>query len=1042
MTAADSILALTRDARLSPFATSGIGAWLWSADATRVLWANASGAAALGAETPAALAERTFDAEEPVAADVARLAATLPEGGAARRERVRGIGSNLVCTCSRFALDDGASGILIVAAEATVSLPLAERVARLFSPASEATAAFSTDGKLIYATGTLDPDTTLATFGADGLKDDAIANGSAQGNSLLGPMTLTRLGSGRTMVLVANLPTADESASQTEAPAKAAPEHVEPEHTESAQETLAETVQDAPAAPAKSAPLETAQDEVIADAPPIAESAEIPEIAPPLDDLTAVAEQIAAVSTPADIEPEATPASADTPSSERRAPLRFVWTMDAALHFALASNEFADTMGPRTSALIGQPWHEIAAALSLDPDGRVARAIESHDTWSGITLAWPMDERGETAHVEMSGLPIFDRDRSFLGYRGFGVCRDAPRAVSATPHIAPAAKPAEPETIEELTPEPRPLLTVVPAAKNVVPFRGTQPGEKRPALTPVERSAFHEIAEVLNGDAPHVAPDLVAPDVCIPPDADAFAPIEAAHEAEDEHATVTAPVAAGDSIEQVLAAAEHAVLERIPVGVLIHRNDALLYANRAFLEWTEYLDLAAVTAGGGLDRLVAEPGALDRQNDTGKTFTIATRTGATFSCEGRLYTVPWQGESALMLVLIRSTAGDRLRDAEIALRGADNEARELKAVLDTATDGVVVVDREGLILTVNRSAEALFGHEYHQIARRPFTDLLSPESERAAREYLDTLATNGTARAANSGREVTGRVRQGGTIPLFMTMGIIGTGMPKFCVVLRDLTPWKRVEDDLLNAKRTAERESSAKSDFLARISHEIRTPLNAIIGFSEMMMQEQLGPIGNDRYREYLKDIHGSGEHLVSLINDLLDLSKIEAGKLDMVFASVDLNQLVQQCVALMQPQANQQRIIIRSSLSQTLPPVEADARSVRQIVLNLLSNSIKFTGAGGQVIISTALTERGDAVLRVRDTGAGMTDKEIETAMEPFRQLATSTRYGSGGTGLGLPLTKALAEANRASFTIKSAVDTGTLVEIAFPGTRVAAE
>ena len=123
------------------------------------------------------------------------------------------------------------------------------------------------------------------------------------------------------------------------------------------------------------------------------------------------------------------------------------------------------------------------------------------------------------------------------------------------------------------------------------------------------------------------------------------------------------------------------------------------------------------------------------------------------------------------------------------------------------------------------------------------------------------------------------------------------------------------------------------------------------------------------------------------------------------------------------MQPQANQQRIIIRSSLSPTLPPVVADARSVRQIVLNLLSNSIKFTGAGGQVIVSTALTDRGEAVLRVRDTGIGMTDKEIETAMEPFRQLATSTRWGSGGTGLGLPLTKALAEANRASFSIKSA-------------------
>jgi PAS domain S-box-containing protein len=486
------------------------------------------------------------------------------------------------------------------------------------------------------------------------------------------------------------------------------------------------------------------------------------------------------------------------------------------------------------------------------------------------------------------------------------------------------------------------------------------------------------------------------------------------------------------------------VLERLPVGVLIHRNDALLYANRAFLEWTGYADIAAVSAAGGLERLVVDPqaGAFDRVNGTGKTFTIATRTGETLTCEGRLYSVPWQGESALMLALIRTAAAERLRDTEITLRAAAAESRELRSILDTATDGIVVVDRAGRVLSPNRPAEALFGYEYHEIARRPFAELFAPESERAARDYLDGLTKNGVASVLNDGREVIGRVRQGGLIPLFMTMGRIGDGGTKFCAVLRDITQWKRAEEDLLNAKRTAERASSAKSDFLAKISHEIRTPLNAIIGFSEVMMQEQFGPIGNERYREYMKDIHASGEHLVSLINDLLDLSKIEAGKLDLVFASVNLNQLVQQCVALMQPQANQQRIIIRSSLAPNLPPVTADARSVRQIVLNLLSNSIKFTGAGGQGIVSTAATERGEAVLRVRDTGDGMTEKEIETAMEPFRQLATSTRHGSGGTGLGLPLTKALAEANRARFAIKSAKDAGTLVEITFSGVRVAAE
>jgi PAS domain S-box-containing protein len=744
----------------------------------------------------------------------------------------------------------------------------------------------------------------------------------------------------------------------------------------------------------------------------------------------------------ADAPPAAIPAPpAEAPEKSDR-PLRFVWTMDADERFHVTGEDFAAAMGARTAQVLGRPWSEIAHALSLDPDGRVGKAIASRDTWSGVTLAWPSDITGQSVTIELSGLPIFDRDRQFLGYRGFGICRDVARLRGEETHQAPTpAAPAADAPAAE-APEPRPLLTVVPASKNVVPFRATV-AEKRPALTPVEHSAFREIAETLRS-APQVAPETVSPeaatsDIAVPETAAPASAPEPRQPAPLPSAFARSHAAPPqDDTDQT------AILERLPVGVLIHRADQLIYANRAFLEWTGFADLAAVANAGGLERLVVEPGtgALDRTNGTGKTFTIATRSGDTLTCEGRLYSVPWKGENALMLVLIRTAADERHKASELAWHAAEAEARELKSILDTATDGVIVVDRDGAVLALNRSAEALFGYEYAEMVRRPFTELFAPESEHAARDYLDGLTKNGVASVLNDGREVIGRVRQGGLIPLFMTMGRIGDGGTKFCAVLRDITQWKRAEEDLLNAKRTAERASSAKSDFLAKISHEIRTPLNAIIGFSEVRMEERFGAIGNERYREYMKDIHASGQHLVSLINDLLDLSKIEAGKLDLVFASVNLNELVRQCVALMQPQANQQRIIIRSSLSQTLPPVVADARSVRQIVLNLLSNSIKFTGAGGQVIVSTALTDRAEAILRVRDTGVGMTDKEIETAMEPFRQLQTSTRYGSGGTGLGLPLTKALAEANRAAFSIKSARDAGTLVEITFSGSRVLAE
>jgi signal transduction histidine kinase len=183
-------------------------------------------------------------------------------------------------------------------------------------------------------------------------------------------------------------------------------------------------------------------------------------------------------------------------------------------------------------------------------------------------------------------------------------------------------------------------------------------------------------------------------------------------------------------------------------------------------------------------------------------------------------------------------------------------------------------------------------------------------------------------------------------------------------------------------------------------------------------MMEKRFGAIGNERYRAYLKDIHVSGQHLMSLINDLLDLSKIEAGKLDLSFEAVAVNSVIQECVALMQPQANREHIIIRTSLSADVPNVVADRRSLRQILLNILSNAVKFTRAGGQVIVSSTSEANGEVVVRIRDTGVGMSEKDVETALKPFRQLATAKSGEQRGTGLGLPLTKALVEVTGRSY------------------------
>ena len=494
-----------------------------------------------------------------------------------------------------------------------------------------------------------------------------------------------------------------------------------------------------------------------------------------------------------------------------------------------------------------------------------------------------------------------------------------------------------------------------------------------------------------------------------------------------------------------------ALLDRLPIGVAVLRDRSLLYANNTLLELLGYDDLAALAAAGGLDAVFAEPEewpVAGGEAEFERTMRVRLASGGLKPVKARLHAVPWHGGRALLMSFLdrhdpsREAALDRLHETQSQLADAEQQISELDAVLETATDGVLVLDSAGTILKVNRSAEALFGASREDMVGAALTHYLAPESHRGAADYLEGLAKNGVASVLNDGREVIGRVLSGGLIPLFMTIGRIGSNPDdaKFCAVLRDITQWKKAEEELTEAKRQAETASSQKSDFLAKISHEIRTPLNAIIGFSEVMMEERFGPIGNDRYKEYLRDVHNSGSHIMSLINDLLDLSKIEAGKLDLTFEAISANEIIRECVALMQPQANRERVIIRASLPTSVPKIVADGRSVRQIILNLLSNAIKFNQPGGQVIVSSAMEDSGEVVLRVRDTGVGMSNKDLQAAMEPFRQLHTA-RHG-GGTGLGLPLTKALVEANRASFRIDSELSHGTLVEITFPPQRVLAE
>ena len=497
-----------------------------------------------------------------------------------------------------------------------------------------------------------------------------------------------------------------------------------------------------------------------------------------------------------------------------------------------------------------------------------------------------------------------------------------------------------------------------------------------------------------------------------------------------------------------------AVVDALPVALLVHVGDRLIHANPEFFRLTGYTNLEDLEASGGLDILLAGPDE-DAEDGDG---TMALRHAdgeSTSAVRARLQSIRWEDGTALMLALTPLNAKPALSLVETAPAPVETEERaldqataalrievsELRSILETATDGVVVVGQDGDIRSMNRSASALFNYDEDETRGRPFAMLFAHESQKAVLDYLAGLSGHGVASVLNDGREVIGREAAGGFIPLFMTMGRLSSSAG-YCAVIRDITQWKRTEEELRNAKRAAETANAHKSDFLARVSHEIRTPLNAIIGFSDMMATERFGPIGHPRYIEYANDIGRSGRHVLDIVNDLLDISKIEAGEMDLEFTAVGLNETISEAVSLVQPQANGQRVIIRTSLSANVPQIVADLRSIKQIALNILSNAIRFTPAGGQIIVSTAYEANGSVVLRIRDTGVGMTRSELEQAMKPFRQVTTGARKRGDGTGLGLPLTKAMVDANRANFAISSTPNEGTLVEVIFPSPRVLAD
>ncbi|MBU6456542.1 MAG: PAS domain-containing sensor histidine kinase [Bradyrhizobium sp.] len=575
-------------------------------------------------------------------------------------------------------------------------------------------------------------------------------------------------------------------------------------------------------------------------------------------------------------------------------------------------------------------------------------------------------------------------------------------------------------------------------SKNVLPFRPVNES-RPPLLTPVEIRTFHELARQLAERLEKVRPEALPP--ADAREASAAAVVDQPARLKNPEITSQPPswLTPPEPPARGEGRRDRALLDLLPVGVLIYRFDQLLHANSAFLRRMGYADLQALQQAGGLDALYVEPGVSSGSStsDTGKPVTIsAAQVSHTLpaTTDARLHTITWDGDPAHALIFSNAANADIPAILDGPLPVGHAGAGELDAILDATAEGILMFDAEGHINSTNRGAATLFGDDGAELMRRNLIDLFAPESVPAVEDYFASVKGAEFAGLFEQGRDVVARGRGGESIPVSMTMGRTRPTGPNFFAVLRDLSQAKNSESELREAQCRADRAADARADLLARISHEVRTPLNAIIGFAEAMIGQRFGALGDERYVEYLKGIRASGERVIALINNLFDISRIESGKLDLAFTSLNLNQLVEQCVAVMQPQANCERVIIRTSLTHGLPQVTADAHALREITLNLIGNSIYLANAGGQVIISTALSDLGGVVLRVRDTGQGLNDDEVAAAMDPFRTPAPSDQ-SAGNAGINLSLTKALVQANRARFQVKAGGHPGTLIEVLFP-------
>ena len=364
-------------------------------------------------------------------------------------------------------------------------------------------------------------------------------------------------------------------------------------------------------------------------------------------------------------------------------------------------------------------------------------------------------------------------------------------------------------------------------------------------------------------------------------------------------------------------------------------------------------------------------------------------------------------------------------------------AREnyIREVVNNSAEGIITLGETGLIETYNPAAADIFGYSREEAVGQSVS-LLIPERSRAVHEVYMQAPQQFSKTILNKPRDLITVRKNGEEFPLRINISqMLVQGEHKYVAIMRDITERKALETDLRLAKHMAEKANRSKSEFLSSMSHELRTPLNAIIGFSDSMLSGVFGKIENDSHNEYLGHIKSSGEHLLELINEVLDLSKIEAGKLELRLEPTSPCEMISSCADMFQDQAQKHDISINIETKESPNiMVNADPRRLRQVLMNLISNGIKYNTQGGKLTIGCDMPSKEHLRINVTDTGTGISAKEMHDLFIPFHRLHAE-HSGIPGTGIGLTLSKRLIEEMDGKIGVESIKGKGSTFWIELP-------